>query len=122
MQARYTPIEYFPGGFRRCAASPCLAPAGCTPPRTLPRSLGELQGMVRDDDLPLDAFTVMSNHGPLLLQPPGAGRLARRREPGGSARRRDSPQPGRPDDHEAAKSITWTLNGVRYLSSRCFAL
>ena len=33
--------------------------------------------MVRDDDLPLDAFTVMSNHGPLLLQPPGAGRLAR---------------------------------------------
>ena len=37
--------------------------------------LGKLRGMVRDGELPLHGYTVMSNHGPLLFQDPRAGTL-----------------------------------------------
>ena len=48
-----------------------------TTPEDFATVLGKLRGMVRDYELTLYAYTVMSNHIHLLLQAPGAGTLAR---------------------------------------------
>ncbi len=48
-----------------------------TTPEDFATILGRLRGMVRDYELTLYAYTVMSNHVHLLLQAPRAGTLAR---------------------------------------------
>ena len=49
----------------------------CTTPEEFATVVGKLRGMVRDYDLTLYAYTLMSNHLHLLLEAPRAGTLAR---------------------------------------------